>query len=62
MYRYADPEILLESRMERAKQLLIRAYLPVATVADMLGYGSSNFYKAFRQYFGTSPRGCSEMM
>ena len=50
-------EILLASRMRRAKLLLNQTDLPIEKIADMLGYGnSSNFYKAFRCYFGMSPR------
>lgn len=50
-------EILLEQRMTRAKNLLDGTDLTVEEVARMLGYGSSsNFYKAFREYFGSPPR------
>lgn len=50
-------QILLELRMERAVLLLRRTDLPIEEVADMLGYGnSSNFYKAFRGFYGCSPR------
>ena len=50
-------EILLASRMRRAKLLLNQTELPIEKIADMLGYcNSSNFYKAFRRYFGASPR------
>lgn len=50
-------EILLSSRMRRAQLLLKQTDLPVERIAFMLGYSnSSNFYKAFRSYFGTSPR------
>ena len=50
-------EILLASRMRRAKLLLKQTDLSIEKIADMLGYSnSSNFYKAFRYYFGTSPR------
>lgn len=43
--------------MRRAKLLLKQTDLPIERIADMLGYcNSSNFYKAFRRYFGTSPR------
>lgn len=51
------PEILLASRMRHAKLLLNQTDLPIEKIADMLGYSnSSNFYKAFRRYFGASPR------
>ncbi|MCM1135574.1 MAG: helix-turn-helix transcriptional regulator [Clostridium sp.] len=50
-------EILLEQRMERAASLLKRTDLPIEEIAQMLGYSnSSNFYKAFRVYYGKSPR------
>lgn len=49
--------ILLEQRMERAVILLKRTDMPISEVALMLGYSnSSNFYKAFREYFNVSPR------
>ena len=50
-------EISLEQRMRRAEILLKCTKLPVEDIALMLGYSSSsNFYKAFREYFGKSPR------
>lgn len=50
-------EILLEQRMERAASLLKATELSVEEIAYMLGYSnSSNFYKAFRGYYHTSPR------
>lgn len=50
-------EILLEQRMERAAGLLKATELSVEEIAYMLGYSnSSNFYKAFRGYYHTSPR------
>lgn len=50
-------EILLELRMDRAKSLLKGTSLSVEKIALMLGYSnSSNFYKAFREYYGKSPR------
>lgn len=43
--------------MERASALLRGTNLPIEDIATMLGYGSSsNFYKAFREYYGMSPR------
>lgn len=45
-------------RMERSQLLLEHTTLSVEAVATMLGYAStSNFYHAYRAYFGTSPRG-----
>lgn len=50
-------EILLEKRMERAVILLKGTSLSVNQIALMLGYtNSSNFYKAFREYYHLSPR------
>lgn len=50
-------EILLEQRMERAVSLLRGTTLSIEEIALMLGYSnSSNFYKAFRGYYHTSPR------
>ena len=50
-------EILMEQRMERAIILLKGTNLPINEIALMLGYSnSSNFYKAFREYYHTSPR------
>ena len=50
-------EILLEQRMERAVFLLKGTNLSVEEIAAMLGYSnSSNFYKAFREFYKCSPR------
>lgn len=50
-------EILLEKRMERAVLLLKNTTLSIEEITAMLGYSStSNFYKAFKEYFGVTPR------
>lgn len=50
-------QLLLELRMERAVMLMRATDLPIEEVAYMLGYSnSSNFYKAFREYYRCSPR------
>ncbi|WP_125142919.1 helix-turn-helix transcriptional regulator [Clostridium transplantifaecale] len=50
-------EILLEQRMERSVILLKGTGLPIEEIALMIGYSnSSNFYKAFREYYHVSPR------
>ena len=50
-------ELLTQQRMERAVVLLRGTALPIEEIAFMLGYSnSSNFYKAFREYYGLSPR------
>ena len=50
-------EIVLEKRMDRAVILLKGTDLSVEEISAMLGYSnSSNFYKAFRDYYGKTPR------
>ena len=50
-------EILLEQRMARAVILLKGTTLPISEIAAMLGYSnSSNFFKAFREYYHMPPR------
>ncbi|MGN0421605.1 MAG: helix-turn-helix transcriptional regulator [Lachnospiraceae bacterium] len=50
-------EILLKQRMERAALLLKGTELSIEEIAEILGYSnSSNFYKAFREYYHQSPR------
>ena len=50
-------EILLEKRMERASLLLKSTALPIEEISAMLGYSNhSNFYKAFKEYYGITPR------
>ncbi|MDO4554826.1 MAG: helix-turn-helix transcriptional regulator [Lachnospiraceae bacterium] len=50
-------ELLLEQRMQRATSLLKGTNLSIEEIAFMLGYSnSSNFYKAFREYYHCSPR------
>ena len=50
-------ELVCEQRMERAETLLRETSLSVEEIAQMLGYrNSSNFYRAFKAYYGTSPR------
>ncbi|MGI6205301.1 MAG: helix-turn-helix transcriptional regulator [Anaerovoracaceae bacterium] len=50
-------EILLEKRMEKAGLLLLNTDLTIEKIAAILGYkNNSNFYKAFREYYHTSPR------
>ena len=42
--------------MERAAALLRATSLSNEEVAYMVGYGNtSNFYKAFKRYYGTTP-------
>lgn len=50
-------EILLEKRMERTIVLLKGTTLSIEEIAIMLGYNnSSNFYRTFKDYYGSSPR------
>ncbi len=50
-------EIVLEQRMERAVGFLKGTTLSISDIAELLGYSNnSNFYKAFREYYGISPR------
>lgn len=50
-------EILLEKRMEHALVLMRGTDLPNEEIADILGYTSTtNYYKAFRKFYGMSPR------
>ena len=50
-------EVQAEQRMSRAASLLKGTDLSVEEIAWMVGYNnSSNFFKAFKEYYGCSPR------
>lgn len=50
-------QILLSQRMERALLLMRTTDLSIEEIAPMLGYSDkSNFHKAFRAYYGMTPR------
>lgn len=50
-------QIINETKMQRAQLLLNYTDMSVEKIAIMLGYSNtSNFYKAFKLYFGTTPR------
>lgn len=50
-------EILLEKRMERAVLLMKNTTLSLEEISVMLGYSNhSNFFKAFKAYYGMTPR------
>ena len=50
-------EILLEKRMERAVLLMKNTTLSLEEISAMLGYSNhSNFFKAFKAYYGMTPR------
>ena len=54
-------EIVTVHRMDRAAALLRGTDLSIEMIAGMLGYSNtSNFYKAFKKHFNTSPRSYSE--
>ncbi len=47
----------LDARMRRAKLLLDHTDLSIEKITSMLDYSNnSNFYKAFKQYYGKPPR------
>lgn len=49
--------IILEKRMERALLLMKNTDLTLEEISEMLGYSDhSNFFKAFKEYFGKTPR------
>lgn len=53
----AFSQLLLESKMRKAHLLINHTDLSIEKIAAMLGYSnSSNFYKAFKHYYGTSLR------
>lgn len=55
-------EIVLEKRMDRAVILLKGTTLSIEEISSILGYSNtSNFYKAFREFYGKSPRELSQM-
>lgn len=50
-------QILLEKRMEHALVLMKGTDLSNEEIADIVGYSSTtNYYKAFRRFYGMSPR------
>lgn len=50
-------EILVEKRMEHALVLIKGTDLTNEEIAGLLGYSSTtNYYKAFQKYYGTTPR------
>lgn len=50
-------EILTESRMRKAKMLLENTNLTIEKISEMTGFSAtSNFYKAFKEYFGKTPK------
>lgn len=50
-------QLVRDMRMARAVALLEQGGIPVEQVARLCGYENpANFYRAFRAYFGASPR------
>jgi len=50
-------QILLSQRMERAVFLMENTELSIEEITPMIGYADkSNFHKAFREYYGKTPR------
>ena len=50
-------EIVLEARMKRASLLLQETDLSIEEISFSLGYSNaSNFYKAYKKYYGKAPR------
>ena len=50
-------DILLEKRMDRAVLLMKNTSLSLEEISALLGYSNhSNFYKAFKEYYGMTPR------
>ncbi len=50
-------ELLLDSRMRKAKLFLENTPLSNEKIAELLGYkNASNFYRAYKSYYGTTPR------
>lgn len=50
-------EIILEKRMERAVLLMKNTDLSLEEISEMLKFSNhSNFFKAFKKYFGKTPR------
>ena len=50
-------QILLEKRMDRAVILLRNTTLSIEEIAALIGYSDhSNFYKAFKEYYGMTPK------
>lgn len=50
-------ELLLEKRLERARELLEGTSLPIDSIIDAVGYdNTSYFYRKFRARYGASPK------
>ena len=50
-------QIILDTRMKRANLLLEHTDLSIEKIAALVGYSNnSNFYKAYKSYYGHSPR------
>lgn len=50
-------DLVLDSRMSKAKTMLAGTSLSIEDISTILGYSdTSNFYKAFKRAYGTTPR------
>jgi transcriptional regulator GlxA family with amidase domain len=47
---------IIEVRLEKAKKLLEQTYIPVKTIAGLVGYEKSNLYKNFKRFTGMAPQ------
>lgn len=56
-YKIGVYEYVVKLRMEKAKYLLENYDYMIYTVSEMVGFNDSNYFsKAFKKYFGISPR------
>lgn len=57
LFGYNFKDLLLQQRFERAKRLLEQTDLPIADIAQTVGYeNTSFFYCRFRDLYGISPK------
>ena len=57
LFGYNFKDLLLQQRFERAKRLLEQTDLPIADIAQTVGYeNTSFFYRRFRELYGISPK------
>jgi hypothetical protein len=55
-FKQSPRDLLISLRMERAKNLLLETELPIAAVAEQLGYGRQHeFARAFHREVGCTP-------
>ena len=50
-----------QKRMTKAAELLEKTSMPVSEIVEQIGYNSTNtFYKAFKRYYGITPKNYKE--